>query len=195
MAIGGTRIKFFKSSPPPGDRRHKYKILWPPSGEKEIEKTSSPRASVGEKEIKKTSSPRASEGEKEIKKDLLASSECRREKIKGLLALSEYRLEQSARPLCVSKLRQDESPQCTQGGGDVTPEQVEAPGKVLLTPEWVQARWSWKVRGVNNLKYGKGGLEKNSFPLEWNANIDLVRPAKLEVKRWSGKVRRGHLTT
>ena len=67
----------------------------------------------------KTSSPRAGVGEK---------------RFKVLLALSEHRQEQITRPLCISKLRQVESPQCIRGG-DVTPGQVEAPEKVLLTLE------------------------------------------------------------
>jgi len=36
--------------------------------------------------------------------------------------------------------RKRKSPQCIQGGGDVHPGQVEAPDKVLLTVERVQAR-------------------------------------------------------
>ena len=36
--------------------------------------------------------------------------------------------------------RKRKSPQCIQGGGDVHPGQVEAPNKVLLVVERVQAR-------------------------------------------------------
>jgi len=57
-------------------------------------------------------------------------SECRREREKDLLAYER------------AKARKRKSPQCIQGGGDVHPGQVEAPKKVLLDFERVQARES-----------------------------------------------------
>jgi len=56
------------------------------------------------------------------------SSECRRERVKDLLALERV------------QARKRKSPQCIQGRGDVHPGQVEAPDKVLLVVERVQAR-------------------------------------------------------
>ena len=118
IAIGGTRIKFFKSSPPSGDRRHRYQI-------------SSRRG----RELKDLLALSECRRERDLK-DLLALCERMRERdFKVLLALNERRQVQITRPLCVSELRQVESPQCIRGGGDVTPGQVEASGKVLLTLE------------------------------------------------------------
>ena len=75
------------------------------------EKTSSP-SSECRREKKRPPRPRASAGEKR----------------KNLLALERVRA------------RKRKSPQCIQGGGDVHPGQVEAPDKVLLAVERVQAR-------------------------------------------------------
>ena len=47
---------------------------------------------------------------------------------------------------------------------------------------------NWKVWGVNDLKYGKGRLMENAFSLEWNINIDLVRPVKTSTLAGVGKV-------
>jgi len=98
MAIGGTRIKFFKSSPPPGDRRPKYQI-----------------SSRRERDLKDLLALSECKRERDLK-DLLALTECMRERdLKDLLALSERRREQITKPLCVSKSRQVESPQCIRG--------------------------------------------------------------------------------
>jgi len=76
MAIGVTRIKFFKSSPPPGDRRPKYQI-----------------SSRRERDLKDLLALSECRRERDLKV-LLALSECRRERdLKVLLALSECRRE------------------------------------------------------------------------------------------------------
>jgi len=148
IAIGGTRIKFFKSSPPSGDRRHRYQISSRRGRElKDLLALSECRR---ERDLKDLLALIECRRERDLK-DLLALSECRRERdlkdllalcermrerdFKVLLALNERRQVQITRPLCVSELRQVESPQCIRGGGDVTPGQVEASGKVLLTLE------------------------------------------------------------
>jgi len=63
-------------------------------------------------------------------KDLLAFERVQARKVKDLLAYER------------AKARMRKSPQCIQGGGDVHPGQVEAPDKVFLTSERVQARKS-----------------------------------------------------
>jgi len=146
----------------------------------EIKRSSSPWASVGEKRLKKSSLPWASVGEKRLK---------RPPRLQRVQARTNYKT--SLRKQIEASLK---ALSASRGGGDVTPGQVEASGKALLTLEWVQARWNWKVRGVNDLKYGKGRLIEDAFSLEWNIDIDLVRPVEKEVKGWLGKVRRGHLT-
>jgi len=98
MAIGGTRIKFFKSSPTPGNRRPKYQI-----------------SSRRERDLKDLLALSECKRERDLK-DLLALSERRRERdLKDLLASSERRREQITRPLYVSNSRQVESPQCIRG--------------------------------------------------------------------------------
>ena len=61
-------------------------------------------------------------------KDLSALVRLEARKEKDLLALERV------------QARKRKSPQCIQGGGDVHPGQVEAPDKVLLAVERVQAR-------------------------------------------------------
>ena len=94
-------------------------------------------------------------------KTSLPSSECRQEKekvlsasrgeemytlrklrhqIKSFSPSSEFWQDQDLLAVERAQARKRKGPQCIQGGGDVHPGQVEAPDKVLLAVERVQAR-------------------------------------------------------
>jgi len=62
--------------------------------------------------------------------------------IKDLNALARFEARKSKRPPRprASAGEKEKKSSCIQGGGDVNPEQVEAPDKVLLAVERVQAR-------------------------------------------------------
>ena len=123
MAIGGTGIKFFKYSPPLGDRISSQRG-------RDLKDLLALSECRRERDLKDLLALSECRRERDLK-DLLALSECRRERdLKDLLALSERRRErdfkvllalsehmqvQITRPLCVSELRQVESPQCIRG--------------------------------------------------------------------------------
>ena len=60
--------------------------------------------------------------------------------MKDLNALARFEASKDLLAVERAQARKGKGPQCIQGGGDVHPGQVEAPDKVLLAVERVQAR-------------------------------------------------------